>query len=54
MRDVDLISVIVPVYNVGKWLEQCLDSIINQTYRHIEIICIDDCSTDTCYEILQK
>ena len=42
----DLISVIVPVYNVEKYISRCLDSIINQTYKNLEIIVIDDGSTD--------
>ena len=42
----DLISVIVPVYNVEAYLPKCLDSIANQTYRHLEIILVDDGSTD--------
>ena len=42
----DLISVIVPIYNVESYLEQCIKSIINQTYKNIEIILIDDGSTD--------
>lgn len=41
-----LVSVIVPVYNVAPYLEQCLNSIVNQTYRNLEIILIDDGSTD--------
>lgn len=49
-----LISVIVPIYNVEKYLSQCLESIINQTYRDIEIICIDDASTDGSLNILRE
>ena len=41
-----LISVIIPVYNVEKYLARCLDSIINQTYKNLEILCINDGSTD--------
>jgi glycosyltransferase involved in cell wall biosynthesis len=46
------ISVIVPVYNVEKYLPKCLDSIINQTLRTIEIICVNDGSTDNSGNIL--
>ena len=46
------ISVIIPVYNVEKYLRQCLDSVINQTYKNLEIICIDDCSSDSSLNIL--
>ena len=41
-----LVSVIVPIYNVQPWLRQCLDSLKNQTLKEIEVICIDDGSTD--------
>lgn len=46
------ISIIIPVYNAEKYLYDCLDSLINQTLKNTEIICIDDGSTDNSYEIL--
>ena len=48
------ISIIVPVYNVAPYLRQCLDSLVGQTYRNIEIICIDDGSTDGSGEMLNQ
>ena len=42
-----LVSIIVPIYNVERYLDQCLDSIEAQTYKNLEIICINDGSTDT-------
>ena len=48
------VSVIVPVYNAEKHLDECIDSIVNQTLKDIEIICIDDCSTDNSYLILKE
>lgn len=44
----DLISVIVPVYKVEKYLDRCVESIVNQTYRNLEIILVDDGSPDNC------
>ena len=41
------ISIIIPVYNVEKYLATCLDSVINQTYKNLEILLIDDGSTDS-------
>lgn len=49
-----LVSVIVPVYNVEKYLNQCLDSIINQSYKYLEIILVDDGSTDRCGSICDE
>ncbi len=54
MKTVSKISVIIPVYNVEKYLRQCLDSIVNQTYRDLEIIIIDDGSPDKCGEICDE
>ena len=51
MKDEYLVSVIVPVYNVEKYLEKCLHSICNQTYQNLEIILVNDGSTDKSYEI---
>ena len=43
-----LISIIVPVYNVEEYLDKCVESIMNQTYKNLEIILIDDGSLDNC------
>ncbi len=49
-----LISIILPVYNVEEYIEKCLESIVNQTYKKLEIICIDDESPDNSVEIIKK
>ena len=46
------VSVIIPVYNVEKYLRQCLESVANQSLREIEVICVDDGSTDSSYQII--
>ena len=46
------ISVVIPVYNVEEFLKECLDSIVNQTFKDIEIICINDGSSDKSLDIL--
>lgn len=48
------VSVLVPIYNVEKYLSQCLDSLCMQTLEDIEVICINDGSTDSCSEILES
>lgn len=49
-----LVSILVPVYNTSKYLEKCMDSLIKQTLREIEIICVNDGSTDNSLEILEE
>lgn len=50
----ELISVIIPVYKVEKYIKKCVDSIINQTYKNLEIILIDDGSPDNCGKICDE
>lgn len=48
------VSVIIPAYNVGKWIEECLDSVCGQSLKEIEIVCINDGSTDNTLEIIKE
>ena len=48
------VSVILPVYNASDYLHQCMDSIVGQTLKDIEIICVDDGSTDNSLDILKE
>lgn len=50
----ELVTVIIPVYNVEKYLERCINSVIKQSYSELEIILVDDGSTDKSYEICKK
>lgn len=54
MNQKKLISVIVPVYKTEKYIKQCVDSILNQTYKNLEIILVDDGSPDSCPEICDE
>jgi len=48
------VSLILPVYNTSSFLSTCLDSVVSQSYSNLEIICVDDCSTDKSSDILNK
>lgn len=48
------INIIVPVYNAEKYIERCMESLINQTYRNIEVICVNDGSTDNSLSVLKR
>ena len=50
----DKISVIIPVYNIALYLQRCLDSVISQTYKNLEIIVVNDGSLDNSLEILEE
>lgn len=49
-----LISIIVPIYSVEKYLPKCIDSILAQTYPHLEVILVDDGSPDSCPNICDE
>lgn len=47
------VSVIIPVYNVEAYVEKCLSSVVNQTYKNLQILVIDDCSTDNSLQVIE-
>ena len=53
-KSTPLVSIILPVYNAGEYLRPCLDTLINQTLRNIEIICVLDCPTDGSDKVVEE
>ncbi len=50
----DLVSVVIPVYNVENYLEECIQSVLNQTYTNLDIVLVNDGSTDASAEICDR
>ena len=48
------VSVIIPVYNAGEFLRPCLDTLVNQTLREIELVCVLDCPTDGSDKVVEE
>ena len=48
-----LVSVIIPTYNSAKFLKRAIESVLQQTYSKLELIIVDDCSTDNSYEVIK-
>ena len=53
-NQLDLVSVIIPVYNVEEYIEKCIDSVLRQDYKNIEVICVDDGSDDSTVNIIMN
>ena len=54
MENKYIVSVIIPVFNAGLYIKQCLDSLLNQSFRDFKVICVDDGSTDNSVMILKQ
>lgn len=54
MNEAKRVSIIIPVFNAERYLRECLDSVVSQTYENLEIICVDDGSSDGSFSILEE
>ena len=54
VRDAPLVSVVIPCFNQADYIEECIASVLNQSYQNIEIICVDDGSNDSSIERINK
>lgn len=48
------VSVVIPIYNVEKYLDKCLDSVFSQTFKSFEVICINDCTEDGSMDVIER
>jgi glycosyltransferase involved in cell wall biosynthesis len=54
MKNIELVSIVVPMFNAQKYIKECIESIINQAYKDIQVIMVDDGSTDNSLKICKE
>ncbi len=54
MENTPTVGIIIPIYNVEPYLRECLDSVVNQTYQNLQIVLVDDGSTDASFSIAKE
>ncbi len=53
-RSLPMVSIVIPMFNVEEYIEQCINSVLSQTFRNFELICVDDGCTDSTLSILSQ